>query len=209
MYAIRSYYDYVLAARLSGMLKSAFPDGPPDVGIDTAEPTGQDEFAGAESVDGSTHLAASAEPANVILIGDVDMLDDRLWVQVQSFFGQQIANAFASNGALIINALENLSGVITSYSIHYTKLYDAVIRYRDFEHGLPLQRQLEQAVRFVDDLLVGVAQCFDLQFGHHLGQLDDRAIDVRYPMSVHKGRCRRQALDETEFESLFDLVEVD
>jgi ABC-type uncharacterized transport system involved in gliding motility auxiliary subunit len=29
---------------------------------------------------------------------------------VQSFFGQQIANAFASNGAFVVNALENLSG---------------------------------------------------------------------------------------------------
>ena len=44
------------------------------------------------------------------------MLADHLWVQVQSFFGQQIANAFASNGAFVINALENLMADIRSQS---------------------------------------------------------------------------------------------
>jgi ABC-type uncharacterized transport system involved in gliding motility auxiliary subunit len=38
------------------------------------------------------------------------MLSDQLWVQVQNFFGQQIASAFAANGSFVINALENLSG---------------------------------------------------------------------------------------------------
>jgi ABC-type uncharacterized transport system involved in gliding motility auxiliary subunit len=33
-----------------------------------------------------------------------------MWVRVQNIFGQQIANAFASNGAFVINALENLVG---------------------------------------------------------------------------------------------------
>ena len=45
-----------------------------------------------------------------MLIADTDILADRLWVQVQSFFGQQIATAFADNGTLIANAVEHLSG---------------------------------------------------------------------------------------------------
>jgi len=40
----------------------------------------------------------------------VDLLSDNLWVQVQNFFGQQIASAFAGNGAFVINALESLAG---------------------------------------------------------------------------------------------------
>lgn len=153
---------YVLAARLSGKLQSAFPDGPPDVGIDTAEPAGQDDPAEAESVDGSLHLVASAEPANVILIGDVDMLDDRLWVQVQSFFGQQIANAFASNGALIINALENLSGSSDLIGVRsrasFTRPFatvdqlriDAEARFRETEQRL--QNELDETERRLRDL---------------------------------------------------------
>ena len=29
-------------------------------------------------------------PLNVILVADTDMLEDRFWVQVQDFFGQQL-----------------------------------------------------------------------------------------------------------------------
>lgn len=77
----------IIAARIGGSLPSAFPDR-----------------------DTEAHLATSAEPVNLIVVADVDMLSDHLWVQVQNFFGQQIANAFASNGAFVVNALENLAG---------------------------------------------------------------------------------------------------
>jgi ABC-type uncharacterized transport system involved in gliding motility auxiliary subunit len=56
------------------------------------------------------HVGESDGPANLILVADVDLLGDMMWVQVQNFFGQQIANAFASNGAFVVNALESLSG---------------------------------------------------------------------------------------------------
>lgn len=78
---------YALAARLSGKLKTAFPE---------------------RSGDG--HLAESTDTANVILIADTDLLSDRLWVQVQQFFGQRVLNAFASNGDFAINAVDNLIG---------------------------------------------------------------------------------------------------
>jgi ABC-type uncharacterized transport system involved in gliding motility auxiliary subunit len=140
---------YVIAARLSGPLKSAFPDGPP--GGDDAETAGSGEDAsdpaaatgdsgagadtagddagaadadaaagdqdakpaaadGAKKTDAAGHLSESVEPANIVLVADVDLLSNRMWVQVQDFFGQQIANAFADNGTFVVNALENLSG---------------------------------------------------------------------------------------------------
>jgi ABC-type uncharacterized transport system involved in gliding motility auxiliary subunit len=95
---------YVLAARISGNLPSAFPNGPPPTGVSSADGVEPSEAGNAD------HLAATAEPANLIVVADVDMLADHLWVQVQNFFGQQLANAFASNGAFVINALENLAG---------------------------------------------------------------------------------------------------
>jgi len=96
--------EYVLAARISGILPSAFPDGPPPSGVSSEDGDAPDDQPAAG------HLAESTGPANVVVVGDVDMLGDHLWVQVQNFFGQQIANAFASNGAFVVNALENLSG---------------------------------------------------------------------------------------------------
>jgi ABC-type uncharacterized transport system involved in gliding motility auxiliary subunit len=92
--------EYILAARLSGPLTSAFPDGPPPA---------QGSQAPVDQALASKHIA-STENANLVLVGDVDVLSDRLWVTAQSFLGQRIYNAFANNGDFVINALDNLSG---------------------------------------------------------------------------------------------------
>jgi ABC-type uncharacterized transport system involved in gliding motility auxiliary subunit len=105
--------QYVIAARLGGTLKSAFPDGPPPA--DAASDNEPDTPAAAEESDApalpsGTHLTSTDAP-NVIVVADVDVLSDRLWVQVRrSLFGQQVASAFASNGDLVTNMLGNLSG---------------------------------------------------------------------------------------------------
>ncbi len=78
---------YVLAARLTGMLKTAFPER-----------------------GGDAHRSESNAEANIVLIADTDLLADRLWVQVQQFFGQRLLNAFANNGDFIINSVDNLVG---------------------------------------------------------------------------------------------------
>jgi ABC-type uncharacterized transport system involved in gliding motility auxiliary subunit len=92
--------EYVLAARLEGPLKSAFPDG---------APTGEERDEAIDAALTSAHLA-STDNANLVLVGDVDVLSDRLWVQAQNFLGQRLMTAFASNGDFVINALDNLSG---------------------------------------------------------------------------------------------------
>ncbi len=56
-----------------------------------------------------THLA-STDNANLVLVADVDILSDRLWVQAQNFLGQRVVSAFANNGDFVFNALDNLSG---------------------------------------------------------------------------------------------------
>jgi ABC-type uncharacterized transport system involved in gliding motility auxiliary subunit len=96
--------QYVIAARVSGKLKSAYPDGLQELTVDS----GDGDMDGTNPP--ADHLAESVETANLIIVADVDMLGDLMWVQVQNFFGQQIANAFASNGAFVINALDSLSG---------------------------------------------------------------------------------------------------
>lgn len=88
----------VLAARVTGPLKSAFPDGPPPAKEgQTAPPAGG-------------HLKESRQPANLIVIADSDLIEDRFWVEDQSLFGQRVLAPFAGNGDLIVNAVENLTG---------------------------------------------------------------------------------------------------
>jgi ABC-type uncharacterized transport system involved in gliding motility auxiliary subunit len=110
---------FVLAARISGTLPSAFPEGPPAEDPPSMDPPGDEGAAAEEDAaygeDGEEladedHLAASAAPVNLVLVADVDLLSDPLWVTVQNFFGQQIASAFAGNGAFAVNSLESLAG---------------------------------------------------------------------------------------------------
>lgn len=91
--------EHVLAARLEGPLKSAFEGAP----------TAEGREAPVDAALASAHLA-STENANLVLVGDVDILSDRLWVQAQNFLGQRLISAFANNGDFVINALDNLSG---------------------------------------------------------------------------------------------------
>ncbi len=96
----------LLAARISGPIKSAFPDGAPP----EPKPEGQDQAKPAESKPAAAHLAESREPANIIVIADTDMLEDRFWAQVQDFFGQRVAVPIANNGDFVTNAIDNLLG---------------------------------------------------------------------------------------------------
>lgn len=76
---------YVLAARVSGPARTAFPDRVGDGGRTEGE-------------------------LNAIVVADTDLLADNMWVQRQSFLGSVILNPFADNGALAVNAVENLLG---------------------------------------------------------------------------------------------------
>jgi len=104
----------ILAARLMGTLDSAYPDGlkkeekkPDEANPDTAkdDESKKDDAKAADNV-----LKKSVKPANVILVGDADMLMDRNWIQMHSLFGQQVAQAFANNGDFVVNAIEQMSG---------------------------------------------------------------------------------------------------
>jgi ABC-type uncharacterized transport system involved in gliding motility auxiliary subunit len=96
----------LLAARISGPVKTAFPDGAPP----EPKPEGQDQAKPAESKPAAAHLTESREPANIIVIADTDLLEDRFWAQVQDFFGQRVAVPIANNGDFVTNAIDNLLG---------------------------------------------------------------------------------------------------
>ncbi len=154
---------FVVAARVSGTLASAFPQGKPslDAGEENSAGDRRDDGSNAGDAPGA-HLGESREPANLIVVADVDLLSDPMWVQVQNFFGQQLANAFASNGAFVINALESLGGssdLISvrsrgSYSRPFTRVdalrADAESRLRTTEQNL--RRELADTERRLGEL---------------------------------------------------------
>jgi ABC-type uncharacterized transport system involved in gliding motility auxiliary subunit len=86
---------YTVAARVTGTVKTAFPNGPP---------------AGTPAAAGPAPLASSTKPLNLVVVADADMLSDFLWVRWQNFLGQRTASAWANNGDFVWNALDNLAG---------------------------------------------------------------------------------------------------
>ncbi|HTT83509.1 MAG TPA: Gldg family protein [Rhizomicrobium sp.] len=96
---------YTIAARISGPVKTAFPDGPPtlktasDPPAKTAQPPSR-----------APQIKVSKEPINVIIMADSDIFDDRFWVHLESLYGHRLATPFADNGAFVLNSVENLTG---------------------------------------------------------------------------------------------------
>lgn len=110
---------YTVAARLGGPVQSAFADG----------------------IEGRKDGLKQADNINVIVVADTDLLSDRMWVQVQDFFGQRIPQPWADNAGFAINALDNLTGSEALISVRSRGRFT-----RPFEVVEALQREAE--VRF-------------------------------------------------------------
>ena len=117
---------YTLAARVSGPAQSAFPKG----------------------IEGQKDGLKSAERINVIVVADTDLLADRMWVQVQDFFGQRVPQPFADNAGFVINALDNLAGSDALISVRSRGRYS-----RPFVVVERLQRQAEARFREKEEVL--------------------------------------------------------
>jgi ABC-type uncharacterized transport system involved in gliding motility auxiliary subunit len=99
-----------LAARINGIADTAFPDGPPAAAKDDKENPGDGKSKKEPAKDAPAQIKTAAQPINVIVVADTDILDDRFWVQVQDFFGQRVAIPNAGNGDFVANAIDVLAG---------------------------------------------------------------------------------------------------
>lgn len=134
----------ILAGRITGKVKSAYPEG----------------VKGDEAI--KNVLKESKDAVNIIIVADTDMLEDKHWVRVQNFFGNQIAMPLANNDVFILNAIENLSGSNDLISLRsrsksarpFTKVEElkreAEKRFQDQEKAL--QNKLQQAERKLAEL---------------------------------------------------------
>jgi ABC-type uncharacterized transport system involved in gliding motility auxiliary subunit len=161
---ISANQSYVIAARVSGQVSTAFPEGRP-LEPETEPDSQSDEVDGeldestdepedAIDSDGVQHLASSDGPINLLIFSDTDMLSDRMWVQVAQFMGQRIPQPFANNGDLVINALDNLSGGADLAGIRSRGRYS-----RPFTRVIKLQREADDRLRQEEaELLDGLAE---------------------------------------------------
>jgi len=144
---------HVIAARLRGTLKSAFTEAPPP-------PQGAERPANFPA-----HKAETDGPANLVVVADSDILEDRYWVRVQDFFGQQVATPFSDNGAFFSNLLDTLAGgdsliglrsrgeSLRPFDMVEKLQRDAEVKFRQTERGL--QQKLEDAEKQLRTLRQG------------------------------------------------------
>ncbi|HAQ84966.1 MAG TPA: ABC transporter, partial [Pseudomonas sp.] len=117
---------YTLAARIQGPAKSAYPNG----------------------IEGHTDGLKDSSSINVLAVADTDLLADRMWVQVDNFFGQRMPQPWANNGTFVINALDNLSGTDALISVRSRGRFA-----RPFTVVEDLQRQAENRFREKEEVL--------------------------------------------------------
>jgi ABC-type uncharacterized transport system involved in gliding motility auxiliary subunit len=120
---------YTIAARITGPVNSAYPNGAPG----EQKPSPGPPIA---------HLAKSTTPANIVVIADTDFLMDYLWVQTRELLGQRIAQPFANNADLVANILDNLSGSSALISVRGRASFS-----RPFERIEALKRQADDRLR--------------------------------------------------------------
>src|SRR5918999_390840 len=140
--------ELVVATRIRGPAKTAFPNGRPKKKDD--DPTDPN------------FVAESKAPINLIVVADTDILADRFWVQFQNFLGMRIPSTIADNADFVINALDNLGGNDDLISLrsrgHYARPFDRVeaiqreaeAQFRDKERAL--QARLEETEKKLADL---------------------------------------------------------
>jgi ABC-type uncharacterized transport system involved in gliding motility auxiliary subunit len=100
--------EHPIALRLTGMFKTAFPDGRPA----PADAGGKDKDAKPKppSADFGPALKESQAEGTVVLVADSDMLNDGAAVQIQDIFGQKVAIPINGNLAFIQGLVEQMAG---------------------------------------------------------------------------------------------------
>ena len=139
--------SFTIAARVSGVIETAFPDGRPieEVEVSAEEEEADREIVAEDPVEDAPvaeHLTSSNGEVNILVFADTDMLSDRRWVRVTQFMGQRIPQPFSNNGDMVINALDNLSGGADLSGIRSRGTYS-----RPFTRVIQLQRQADDRLR--------------------------------------------------------------
>ncbi len=117
---------FTLAARIEGHLTSAFPNGPPP-GSKLQRP----------------HLRKAKAPSRLLVVGDSDLLANRLWVRTQTGpEGEPQVYPFTDNGSFLINAIDHLTGNPDLISIRGRGRYE-----RQFERVEAMRRHAESQLK--------------------------------------------------------------
>ncbi|MCO7226761.1 Gldg family protein [Pleionea sp. CnH1-48] len=155
--------QYIIAAHIKGQFKSAFENS---VSEEQKE----------------SHLSTSTGEANIFVVADVDVLSDRLWVQVQNVFGQQFASAFADNGDFFFNLVDVMSGSSDLIGLRgrgrYSRPFELVnnLRLQAEAQFLSKEEELKQRLEETETQLAELQASVDEQGAMVLSPEQEKAI---------------------------------
>jgi ABC-type uncharacterized transport system involved in gliding motility auxiliary subunit len=150
--------EYAIAGRFQMQPISAFPGGAP------------------EGVDSNNHISKAADTVNVIVVTDVDMLTDRMWVSVQDFLGQKITDAWASNGDFAVNAVDNLLG-----SSDLIGVRGRATATKPFTRVEELRREADDQFRVKEQTLQNKLRSAEQKIAQLQSQRDDQSSTILSP----------------------------
>ena len=116
----------VMGVRIRGTASTAFPHGYPKT-----------EYESGDEAAVPPHISDGV--INAVVISDTDLLHDRFWIEQQPMLNQTVAVATASNGDLIHNAVDNLTGDNSLIGVRSRGGY-----FRPFEKFQQIQQTAEQ-----------------------------------------------------------------
>ncbi len=151
--------EYVIAGRFQMQPNSAFSEGAPE---DAEVKTG--------------HVNKAVNTVNVIVVTDVDMLTDRMWVNVQDFLGQKITDAWASNGDFAVNAVDNLLGSSDLISVR-----GRATATKPFTRVEELRREADDQFRVQEQLLQNKLRGAEQKIAQLQSQRDDQSSMILSP----------------------------
>lgn len=123
------------------------------------------------------------------------MLADMLWVNVQNFFGQRIAQPMADNGAFLVNTVDNLSG-----SNDLISLRSRGRSLRPFDKVVELRKEAESKFRQKEKDLEAKLRDNDEKIMKLAGNPDENGMVIRTPEIEAELEKRKEERDQTRKE---------
>ena len=151
--------QYVIAGRFQMQPNSAFPEGAPE-----------------DFEHDVTHITKASNTVNVIVVTDVDMLTDRMWVKVQDFLGQKITDAWASNGDFAVNVVDNLLGSSDLISVR-----GRATATKPFTRVEELRREADDQFRTQEQILQNKLRGAEQKIAQLQSQRDDQSSTILSP----------------------------
>jgi ABC-type uncharacterized transport system involved in gliding motility auxiliary subunit len=136
------------------------------------------------------YKASSDAEAEIIVVADVDMLQDLVWVKKRPFYGRELHQALANNADFVINCLDALTS-----SVSLTSLRGRGFSSRPFTKVLDMQKQADVKYRQkTKEILKKIQQTKDRielitrynPSGRDLISLSDKEMIVKYKQELNR-----------------------